>query len=112
MNPIQQLRDTGHSIGLDNLSRDLLNSGTLGDYLDRFSLTGLTSNPSIFDHAINNSTVYDEMQRRFTAGKNGEGLFFELALADATRASDRSSRSDWHEMRRTWAPEDAPDPRA
>ena len=89
MNPIQQLRDVGQSIWLDNITRDLLNSGTLGDYLDRFSLTGLTSNPSIFDHAIGNSTAYDEdIQRNVKAGKRGEEVFFELALADLTRAAD------------------------
>src|ERR1051326_8925277 len=89
MNPIQQLRDVGQSIWLDNITRDLLNSGTLGDYLNTFSLTGLTSNPSIFDHAIGNSTSYDDdIRRNVKAGKRAEEVFFELALADLTRAAD------------------------
>jgi transaldolase len=89
MNPIQQLRDLGQSIWLDNITRDLLNSGILRDYLNKFSLTGLTSNPSIFDHAIGNSTAYDEdIERNVNAGKRAEEVFFELALADLTRAAD------------------------
>jgi transaldolase len=89
MTPIQQLRDIGQSIWLDNITRDLLTSGKLGRYLDEFALTGLTSNPTIFDHAIKNSTAYDEdIQRKVKAGKHGEELFFELALADLTRAAD------------------------
>jgi Transaldolase/Fructose-6-phosphate aldolase len=97
MNPIQQLRDAGQSIRLDKITSDLLNTGTLGDYLYRFSLTGFTSNPSTFDYAINDSTVSDEdIQRKCKAAKNGERLFFELTHADVTRAANRSSRSDSH----------------
>jgi transaldolase len=89
MNPIQQLRGIGQSIWLDNITRDLLTTGKLGRYLDEFALTGLTSNPTIFDHAIKNSTAYDEdIQQRVKAGKRGEDLFFDLALADLTRAAD------------------------
>jgi transaldolase len=89
MNPIQQLRHLGQSIWLDNITRDLLNSGMLRDYLNKFSLTGLTSNPSIFDHAIGNSTAYDDdIRRNVKAGKRAEEVFFELALADLTRAAD------------------------
>jgi transaldolase len=89
MNPIQQLRDVGQSIWLDNITRDLLTSGALQQYVDAFSVTGLTSNPSIFDHAIRNATSYDEdIQRLVKEGKHGEDLFFELALADLTRAAD------------------------
>lgn len=89
MNPIQQLRGIGQSIWLDNITRDLLTTGTLGRYLEEFALTGLTSNPTIFDHAIGNSTAYDQdIQQKVKAGKRGEDLFFELALADLTRAAD------------------------
>jgi transaldolase len=89
MTPIQQLRDVGQSIWLDNITRDLLNSGVLRDYLNKFSLSGLTSNPLIFDHAIKNSTAYhDDIQRNVKAGKRGAEVFFELALADLTRAAD------------------------
>jgi transaldolase len=83
------LRDLGQSLWLDNITRDLLNSGTLKRYIDEFAVTGLTSNPTIFDHAVKNSAVYDaailEGSRK---GKNGEVLFFDLALDDITRAAD------------------------
>jgi transaldolase len=89
MNPTKTLHGLGQSLWLDNITRDLLNSGTLQRYIDEFSVTGLTSNPTIFDHAIKNSTEYDsDIARRPTRAGSAEGLFFELALADLTRAAD------------------------
>jgi transaldolase len=83
------LHDLGQSLWLDNITRDLLNSGTLQRYIDEFSVTGLTSNPTIFDHAIKNSTDYDQdISREASRGKPAEDLFFELALADLTRAAE------------------------
>ena len=77
------LHNLGQSIWLDNITRDLLNSGTLQRYIDEFSVTGLTSNPTIFDHAIKNSTSYDAaIRQKLQGGKSGEELFFELALDD------------------------------
>jgi transaldolase len=79
----------GQSLWLDNLTRDLLTRGTLGRYIDELSVTGLTSNPTIFDHAIKNSTAYDEaIRRKLKECKSGEQLFFELALEDITQAAD------------------------
>ena len=83
------LHDLGQSLWLDNITRDLLRTGTLKRYIDELSVTGLTSNPTIFDHAIKNSTSYDEAIRdRVAHGKSGEGLFFELALEDLAQAAD------------------------
>jgi transaldolase len=88
MKATQLLHNLGQSIWLDNITRDLLNSGTLKRYIDELSVTGLTSNPTIFDHAIKNSTVYDAAIRgKLSKGKSGEALFFELALEDITRAA-------------------------
>ena len=85
----QTLHDLGQSLWLDNITRDLLNSGTLKHYIDELSVTGLTSNPTIFDHALKNSTAYDAAIREELAkGKTGEVLFFDLALEDLTRAAD------------------------
>jgi len=85
----QQLHELGQSIWLDNITRDLLTSGTLKRYIDELSVTGLTSNPSIFDHAVTHSKAYDaEIRRQMGAGKSGEALFFELALQDLTQAAD------------------------
>jgi len=79
----------GQSLWLDNITRDLLNSGTLKRYIDELSVTGLTSNPTIFDHAIKNSTSYDAaIREKLEQGKSGEALFFELALEDIVRAAD------------------------
>ncbi len=84
----QLLHDLGQSIWLDNITRDLLNSGTLQRYINELSVTGLTSNPTIFDHAIRNSTAYDTaIREKLSKGKSGEALFFELALEDITRAA-------------------------
>ena len=83
------LHNLGQSLWLDNITRDLLNSGTLKRYIEDLSVTGLTSNPTIFDHAIKNSDAYDAAIRvRLTQGKSGEPLFFELALKDIGQAAD------------------------
>jgi transaldolase len=88
MKATQALHNLGQSIWLDNITRDLLDSGTLARYIDEFSVTGLTSNPTIFDHAIKNSTAYDAAIRdKMSKGKSGEALFFELALEDLIRAA-------------------------
>ena len=84
-----KLHDLGQSIWLDNITRDLLTSGTLKRYIDELSVTGLTSNPTIFDHAIKNSTTYDgSIRQKVHAGRSGEELFFDLALEDLTQAAD------------------------
>ncbi|HVP49416.1 MAG TPA: transaldolase [Bryobacteraceae bacterium] len=88
MKATEALHNLGQSIWLDNITRDLLDSGTLKRYIDEFSVTGLTSNPTIFDHAIKNSTAYDAaIREKLSKGKSGEALFFELALEDITRAA-------------------------
>jgi transaldolase len=89
MKATQALHDLGQSLWLDNITRDLLESGTLARYIADLSVTGLTSNPTIFDHAIKGSSDYDAAIRsKLKAGKSGEALFFELALDDVTRAAD------------------------
>ena len=89
MKATETLHDRGQSLWLDNITRDLLESGTLKRYIDDLSVTGLTSNPTIFDHAIKNSSAYDAaIRKKVREGKSGEDLFFELALEDLTRAAD------------------------
>ena len=89
MKSTQLLHNLGQSIWLDNITRDLLNSGTLKRYIDELSVTGLTSNPTIFNHAIKNSTAYDSaIREKLAQGKSGETLFFDIALEDLTRAAD------------------------
>jgi transaldolase len=89
MKATQLLHNLGQSLWLDNITRDLLNSGTLKRYIDELSVTGLTSNPTIFDHAIKNSSAYDAaIRKKLNEGKSGEELFFELALEDLTQAAD------------------------
>src|SRR5579863_1333762 len=89
MKPTRMLHELGQSLWLDNITRELLNSGTLKRYIDELSVTGLTSNPTIFDHAIKNSTTYDDdIARKGPTAASGEALFFDLALADLTRAAD------------------------
>jgi transaldolase len=89
MRATQLLHDFGQSLWLDNITRDLLDGGTLKRYIDELSVTGLTSNPTIFDHAIKNSTAYDgAIKRKIEEGKSGEDLFFDLALEDLIRAAD------------------------
>ncbi|HEY0802916.1 MAG TPA: transaldolase [Steroidobacteraceae bacterium] len=89
MKATQALNRAGQSLWLDNITRDLLTSGTLKRYIDELSITGLTSNPTIFDHAIKNGSAYDDaIRKRLRAGGSGESLFFEIALEDMTRAAD------------------------
>ena len=89
MKATQLLYNLGQSLWLDNITRDLLNNGTLKRYIDELSVTGLTSNPTIFDHAIKNSSTYDAAIRAGLAkSKSSEELFFDLALEDITRAAD------------------------
>ena len=89
MKATQLLHNMGQSLWLDNITRDLINSGTLKRYVDELSVTGLTSNPTIFDHAIKNSSSYDAaIRKKLDEGKSGERLFFELALEDLTQAAD------------------------
>src|SRR6476661_316924 len=89
MKPTKQLHDLGQSLWLDNISRELLKSGTLRRYRDEFSVTGLTSNPTIFDLAIRNGNYYDDsIQKRTSTVKSDEESFFELALEDLTEAAD------------------------
>ena len=89
MKATKQLHDLGQSLWLDNITRELLTSGTLARYISELSVTGLTSNPTIFDQAIEKGNFYDDAIRQKTlAGKSGEALFFELALEDLTRAAD------------------------
>lgn len=89
MKATKKLHDIGQSLWLDNITRGMLHSGTLARYVDELSVTGLTSNPTIFDHAIKNSADYDESIRRKTEeDETGEGLFLELAIEDLTQAAD------------------------
>lgn len=89
MKPTQQLHDLGQSLWLDNITRGLLTDGTLRRYIREFSVTGLTSNPTIFDKAIKEGGFYDDAIRKKTAeGKSGEALFFDLALEDLIQAAD------------------------
>jgi len=89
MKATQLLHDEGQSLWLDNITRDLLDNGTLEQYIDQLSITGLTSNPTIFDHAIKNSATYDSaIIRKMKQGFTGEALFFDLAIEDLTRAAD------------------------
>jgi transaldolase len=87
--PTQTLHDLGQSLWLDNITRNLLRSGVLRRYIDEFSVTGLTSNPTIFDQAIAKSSDYDDaIKSKMAQGKSGEKLFFELALEDLRQAAD------------------------
>jgi transaldolase len=89
MKATQKLHEMGQSLWLDNITRGLLTSGTLRRYIQEFSITGLTSNPTIFDHAIKNSHDYDDaIRQKLKEGKSGEALFFELALEDLRQAAD------------------------
>jgi transaldolase len=89
MRPTQQLHELGQSIWLDNITRALLTSGTLKRYIDELSVTGLTSNPTIFDNAISKSSDYDTaIREKLAAGRSGEELFFDVALEDITAAAD------------------------
>jgi transaldolase len=89
MNPAQRLHDFGQSLWLDNITRGLIADGTLGRYIRDFAVTGLTSNPTIFDHAIANHDFYDDaIREKARAGRSGEALFLELALEDLVQAAD------------------------
>src|SRR5690242_9962760 len=89
MNPTQKLHDLGQSLWLDNITRGMLDDGTLANYIANHNVTGLTSNPSIFDKAISGGSDYDDAIATLLAeGQQGEGLFFSLALQDLTRAAD------------------------
>jgi transaldolase len=89
MNPTRQLHELGQSLWLDDISRELIGDGRLRRYVDEFSLTGLTSNPSIFDAAIGGGHAYDAgIREQHAAGMSGENLFMELALEDLRRAAD------------------------
>ncbi len=89
MRATQLLYDAGQSLWLDNITRDLLEQGTLQRYIAELSVTGLTSKPTIFDHAINNRTTYDaEIREKHVPGKTSEALLFDLALEDSTRAAE------------------------
>jgi transaldolase len=89
MKATRLLHEIGQSLWLDNITRDLLDRGVLKYYIDELSVTGLTSNPTIFHQAIKNSTAYDgAIRRKAQEGKAGEPLFFDLALEDLTRAAD------------------------
>jgi len=82
MKATQLLHNMGQSIWLDNITRDLLDRGTLEHYIRDLSVTGLTSNPTIFDHAIKNSASYDaSIREKLTRGKSGEALFFDIRLS-------------------------------
>jgi len=89
MKATQKLHDLGQSLWLDNITRDILDNGTLKSYIDELSVTGLTSNPTIFDQAIKKSALYDPaIHDGMARGLSGETLFFDLALDDLTRAAD------------------------
>jgi len=89
MKATHRLHQSGQSIWLDNITRDLLNSGTLERYIHELSVTGLTSNPTIFENALRTSAAYDgAIRTRLAEGRSGEDLFFDLAIADLTRAAD------------------------
>jgi transaldolase len=84
-----ELNRAGQSLWLDNITRELLTSGTLKRYIEELSVTGLTSNPTIFDHAMKHGSAYDDDIRKLTQTSLGdEQLFFELALEDLTQAAD------------------------
>lgn len=85
----KKLHDLGQSLWIDNISREMLVKGTLARYISDYSVTGLTSNPTIFEHAIGHGSFYDEAIARLARrGKPAEELFFTLALEDLTRAAD------------------------
>ena len=89
MKTTQKLHEIGQSLWLDHITRGLLASGTFQRYINELSITGLTSNPTIFDHAIKNSADYDaEIRQKIRAGKSGETFFFELAIEDLKQAAD------------------------
>src|SRR3546814_11757494 len=90
MTHLQSLRDIGQSLWLDNITREILDDGTLQRYIDEYGITGLTSNPTIFDHAISDSSAYDAgIREKAAAGKRNKGPLVALALGDLRRAAAR-----------------------
>jgi transaldolase len=88
-NATQRLHELGQSLWLDNITREMLQNGTLRRYITELSVTGLTSNPTIYDHAIGSGGWYDDaIQTKTAAGRSGEEIFFELAREDLTQAAD------------------------
>src|ERR1700735_1625086 len=88
MKATQTLHNLGQSIWLDNITRDLLDSGGLKRFIDGWLVTGLSSNPTLLVHAIKNSSTYDDpIRAKLREGKTGEALFFELAVEDLSRAA-------------------------
>ena len=89
MKATKKLHDVGQSLWIDDITRHMLDSGTLRRYIDELSVTGLTSNPTIFDKAISKNDFYDKAIRDLMKnGLSGEPLFFELAIEDLSRAAD------------------------
>src|SRR3546814_13005681 len=89
MTHLQSLRDIGQSLWLDNITREILDDGTLQRYIDVYGITGLSSNPTIFDQAIGDSSAYDAgIREKAAAGTRDTGLLVELALEDLRRAAD------------------------
>ena len=94
MKPTQALHEAGQSLWLDNITRALLDEGILARYVDEYSVTGLTSNPTIFDKAIRDGTAYDaDIAARKASGASDEEVFFELALADLSALAGQSWRT-------------------
>jgi transaldolase len=87
-NPTKQLHDLGQSLWLDNITREMLQDGTLRNYIKELSITGLTSNPSIFDQAIKSGAYDDSIHAKTPAGLSSEELFFQLAGEDLAQAAD------------------------
>ncbi len=105
MKATELLYNLGQSLWLDNVTRSLITSGTLSRYIKEFSITGLTSNPTIFDNAIRKTRDYDAaIDKKLTEGKAGEDLFFELAIEDLKQAADLSTgvRSIAMLVQRAW----------
>ncbi|MCH0540352.1 transaldolase [Streptomyces sp. MUM 203J] len=88
MRATQSLHEHGQSLWLDNITRDMLDSGKIQRYIDEYAVTGLTSNPSIFDKAVSSGSYDDAIRARAAAGQSDEDLFFELAVEDLRRAAD------------------------
>src|SRR5665213_3143367 len=90
MKATEKLNEMGQSLWLDNITRGLLRSGTLRRYIQELSVTGLTSNPTIFDHAITNSHDYDDaIRQKLKEGKSTEALFFDCLLYTSPSPRDR-----------------------
>ena len=86
---LRQLHALGQSLWVDNITRQMVGDGTLKSYIDELSVTGLTSNPTIFEHAIAAGNLYDEQMAELSRqGRSGEDLFFELAMRDLRGAAD------------------------